>query len=379
MNNEELNQQQMAEETQETVEFATTEGYEVSPENYFEQTYEDYYDEDTPSNERISGWLSVFLYLGIGGGLLISLLFNLYEFDKLNTPSLFKWLDMAFYGALAVTGVMTIIGFYRRWRDAVYMAMTFVTMNFIQAFIVLCFGDVSGDDVFSSSIRPMAWSAIWFIYLLCSAKVERIIPRAYRKMTLRCWILIAACVLTLGASCTMVFSYTHEIESKMANRKNVLSTLKIGADEYSDGVYIAKKPVGMTMDQKEDEASSVPVFNFTEEGSADYAIITTGGYQFINQEIFDQIWNETEYSISQNIGTSLYSTNKTIKLDTPYEVFFQSGEITQLFQDSSLQLWLVVLYDPATKGVCQIIYRAPENDDLAKLKDFVKNVKFIEN
>lgn len=158
-------------------------GGEMMAENAYPFTY----DPDVPSDEPVGGWLAFFLYVGIGIGLLVNLFA---AFSQLSNPIVSSvsylqtvaYTELIFVALTAVIGVMTIVGFYKRWRDAVYLGMTYIGLMMLYGLVMVIF------DI-SDGYRSLIWGTIWFLFLMKSSKVERMIPPAYRQMTPRCWIL----------------------------------------------------------------------------------------------------------------------------------------------------------------------------------------------
>ncbi len=161
-----------------------------------EPQVENQYEEEVehPSNEDIHGWLMFFLIFFVGIGSIGTLIRSFVTFDAAYD----FWLsvsDVVFALGYLVTGVFTLIAFYKRDTDAVFLAKTYVILCFISNLFALFVSDGS-DKMVSSMIRSIIWCCIWFIFLCKSKQIQRRIPRNYRKTKMRDWIIIAAVSLS---------------------------------------------------------------------------------------------------------------------------------------------------------------------------------------
>lgn len=153
------------------------------------------YEDSIPSDESIGGWLAVFLYLGVGLGILISL-FSI--FDALAEPFLptdLKSIGYCYILCFLLQGIMTIVQFHRKSSDAVAFGKGFTLLVFIDGLGCVFLGDPSG-------MRSILWSIIWFSFLCVSLKVKRMIPPTYRKASVGSYIIPA-----LGIFFTCMFFY----------------------------------------------------------------------------------------------------------------------------------------------------------------------------
>jgi hypothetical protein len=131
------------------------------------------------SDVSVSGWLAFFLWVGIGVGLLFTIIFSFIELVNNFHPLIF-FFYLIINSCYGVVGVSTIIAFYKRKTNAVSLARTYILMVVIEAISVVfmsCFG--AELDIFAS-IRSFIWATIWFVYLSVSKKVELIIPEETR-------------------------------------------------------------------------------------------------------------------------------------------------------------------------------------------------------
>lgn len=148
---------------------------------------------EIPSKETIHGWLLVFLIL-VGCGSISSVL-AFYLFD-LNRD--FADIRIAYSLVYAITGICTIVAFYKRDTDAVFLAKIFVILGLLSK--LFCWFAL--DELIALSrnteniiIRSIIWSCVWFAFLCNSKQIKRLVPISYRRAKPRDWIIIVAASL----------------------------------------------------------------------------------------------------------------------------------------------------------------------------------------
>lgn len=129
----------------------------------------------------ISGWLAIFLWLGLGGGAIGSIAMVLMSFKDSSFTILPAIPIVLYLTCLVITAVLAIKAFYKKESNAVSLARTYIAMilidvvcNLISSFIIDDFSDIA--YVF----RQIGWVVIWFTYLSNSTQVERVIPKSTR-------------------------------------------------------------------------------------------------------------------------------------------------------------------------------------------------------
>lgn len=134
----------------------------------------------------VSGWLALFLWVGVGLGALISCLSTvmvLANGESVLFTSLMAELSSV---CLVVTAVLTIKAFYQKAPNAVALAMTYIAMIALDALAWIAFCIILDDTtLLYVAARSLIWALIWLSYLLMSDHVENMIPRSTRtwKMT----------------------------------------------------------------------------------------------------------------------------------------------------------------------------------------------------
>lgn len=138
---------------------------------------------DSYEKEEVSGWLAFFLWVGLGGGSLLTLFNILPALGLYSTAVSSLFCLMGF--CVVVTAIAAIYAFYKRLPNAVYLAMTYIVMVIVDGVGTLIIGEMFGvSDSQIAAIRSLGWGGIWMTYLLCSSKVRAIIPPTSRKWCL---------------------------------------------------------------------------------------------------------------------------------------------------------------------------------------------------
>lgn len=147
-------------------------------------------------DERVNGWLAFFLWVGVGGGATISFFSILISILSQSFGWIVTTCQFVLMTSLVLTAVLTIVGFYRRWPNAVALAKTYIALVFLDGLLSAFAGFVIEEGSLAfDTFRSFIWSAIWFTYLVCSAKVEGRIPSETRR-----WERIEKTILSVAAS-----------------------------------------------------------------------------------------------------------------------------------------------------------------------------------
>ena len=131
--------------------------------------------------EYISGWLVVFLYLGLGFGSVGSIIYNFASVlgQGLNVPYTLLLLTPAIL--IFITGISAIVAFHKRRPNAVSLAKTYIAMIVLDGLAGILIAIISEEyESAVEFIRQFIWAGIWFTYLIVSKKVEAVSPPATR-------------------------------------------------------------------------------------------------------------------------------------------------------------------------------------------------------
>lgn len=148
---------------------------------------------------RVSGWLKFFLWVGVGLGALLSVVTFLVQISDLGWfLSLLYFVQIA---SLVAIAILTIKAFYRGQTNAVSLAMTYIAMIVIDGAISLLFACTSGDSsTLTSGIKQFVWAAIWFAFLRFSSDVKQLIPAESRT-----WQKTEKVLLAVYATASFIF------------------------------------------------------------------------------------------------------------------------------------------------------------------------------
>lgn len=170
--------------------------------------------------KSISGWLFVFLWLGVGCGALLSVIMALVDLSTNEYSAFFVSLYCLMIGALSVTAVATIVAFYKRKNNAVSLAVTYIAMILLDGVFAFSMAAISNDSiVVISAIRQFVWGGVWLAYLIMSDKVEAVIPKVTRVWGALEKITISVYVLSV---LTFISSFAYVAEND--NPRNIILT-----------------------------------------------------------------------------------------------------------------------------------------------------------
>ena len=131
--------------------------------------------------ESISGWLIVFLYLGLGFGSVGTIIYSLASVlgQGLNVPYTLLLLTPAIL--IFITGISAIVAFHKRRPNAVSLAKTYIAMVVLDGLAGILIAIISEEyEPATEYIRQFVWAGVWFTYLIVSKKVDAVIPPATR-------------------------------------------------------------------------------------------------------------------------------------------------------------------------------------------------------
>lgn len=210
----------------------------------------------------IGGWLAFFLTMSVGLGSIITLIFNIAQFDTniYKISPLLGSADIAIAIAYAMTGGFTIYAFHRGDGDAVFLAKTFVVISFATGILSLILDDGTETADFGglwgskAVIRSTVMSVVWFLYLTFSKRVNAVIPKEIRKIKRRDWWIIAVNILVpvvfIGVGMFQLF-YTS------AKETDIIKSLQLAPNQYTDGRIIVSIPENFTCNIDADDDISM--------------------------------------------------------------------------------------------------------------------------
>jgi len=311
--------------------------YDTNPTQYGVNTGE--YDtnatlyEEEESVEPIHGWLTFFLFVFVGLGSIISIIIDFTDYD-FSIPAFITAGAIISDIAYLTTGAFTIVAFYKRHSDAVYLARIFITMGFIfnVSFLMLNENEIPQKELMST-VKSLFWCGIWFIYTFTSQQVKDRIPQETRRFKHRDWLLCGLMLIPMAAIVTygQVILHQQEANAKQDAEMLALTTQTIGENQATDGRILITLPDGIEC-EKEITEDDILLFTLNNIANGTSANIISERDESIN-EMFDEIFeawkpedalpsnttiiNDNEYKKDGNIGWT-----KKIKIDVDVTVYW---------------------------------------------------------
>lgn len=294
----------------------TCPNFEELPENEKPRSLDSGYAE-----ERISGWLVIFLWLGLGGGALMTI-YNTLPFLSLYS-SIMQLIALALMATVVITAVAAIYAFYKRKPNAVSLAITYIVMVVLDGVSGLIIGemtDTHGD--IATTIRPFVWAGIWFSYLMLSNKVANLIPKETRR-----WCLFDKVILGVNVLATAIFLL---IYSSAANGSISPTTLLNNNIEALVRENNSKCPIHLGED----------MWMIGQEVDGNEVIITTKlntNDTYFSKEELDQIARDVKYEMMMD--------NSWIQEDPFSKLVLEQGYLlTYKYVDSDLDILYSVTF-----------------------------------
>lgn len=218
---------------------------------------------------EIHGWLIFFLFAMTLGGI-ISAIVPIATLDI--TEYAGSW-SLAFSDiilGLMLLGVAIYadIAFSKRLPNAVFIAKIYVLLVFLTNVLSLIGGDFdnTGLNTASQALKGVIWGGVWFLYLCFSEQVKTIIPKEYRKVTSKDYILLASIVIIPIFFIAIAFGgFQKDI---VAGEKAMIESSLLEYNEHTDGRIIFKKPNHFTCSRQDSDGL---IFHTLEN---DYGTIT---------------------------------------------------------------------------------------------------------
>lgn len=200
-------------------------------------------------NRDITGWLAVFLWLGIGGGVILSIIRTFLTGFYNNHLNL--WVNLFSYLQILIiicTAISTIVTFYAKKGNAVAWAKTYIamiTLDGLACFLVYILSNTTNNLEFAESIRSFVWATIWFTFLVYSADVEYLIPKKTRFWgNLEKVLLLIYFILIVSYTIAISFLVTTGNDIVTSNKGKVEIVVEELSKEtpmkLEDGVYLQK-------------------------------------------------------------------------------------------------------------------------------------------
>lgn len=202
-----------------------------------------------PGDEPIRGWLLFFLIFPVG---LTSVINFFYTIDKTNFAQYGDnwWIpgvDIAYSTFLMIVGIFTVISFFRKKPDAVFLARSFIILHFIPTIgsLIITYGNTTSDGVIRM-LKSLVWCFVWFLFTFGSGRIEEIFPKEYRKTFIHDYILIGAAILVpVIMFCIGIASAkSTELESQD------VAQMVLDSNQYTDGRIVLTIPDGSNCEER---------------------------------------------------------------------------------------------------------------------------------
>ena len=208
------------------------------------------YDEDAKEkikNERIeqeyqetltvSGWLAFFLWIGVGGGAVWSVIFTIASLKGIGLTFSTSLLYFFYIGSLLATAIFTIKSFYQKAPNAVALAKTYIAMIAIDGCVSVANGIILNEDsMLVGALRSFIWAAIWFSYISNSTHVANMIPKQTRVWKVPEKILLAIYALScIVVTCSLSHFVNNPADSNFYQKDYLVDTaIETANKEFPD-------------------------------------------------------------------------------------------------------------------------------------------------
>lgn len=237
---------------------------------------------------EIHGWLTFFLFVMTLGGFISAIvpIFTLNIAEYGGSWAL-AFSDIILGLMLFGIAIYADIAFYKRYPNAVFIAKTYVLLILITNAMSLIGGDfdTTGLNTATQALKGVIWGVVWFLYLCFSEQVKTIIPKEYRNVTSKDYILLASIVLIPVFFIAIGFG---NIQKEIAvSEQAMIESSSLSYNEHTDGRIIFKKPSIFTCSRQESEGL---LFHILEN---DYGSITIASeyYSDDSKRYFIDYWN----------------------------------------------------------------------------------------
>lgn len=322
-------------------------------------------------NTSISGWLSFFLFsITLGGLISAAVPIAQYQTAVAEYGSHYlAWCDLSLGVMLFALAIYTLVAFFKRKPNAVFLAKTYVCTAFLTNLIVLFSGDYdeSGLGSLPRIIRSLIWGVIWFAYLCNSNKVEEVIPKEYRKRTAKDYYIIATLaiipILFLAVGIGDLTSSNEKAE------QDFIQNTSLGYGEHTDGRMVFKCPEGFSCDRQEVGEPKIILFLLENETYGNITICSDYDTDK-SQRNFNSYWENWEDEDAKKLPSSVVENERRYVNGHPY--FYK---VMKYEADEADVYWrYVMLFDEASGKVC--IMSAYDGGYDYYLQEILESIRF---
>lgn len=323
---------------------------------------------EMPSDEDIHGWLKFFLIFFVGIGSVGSLVMSLVSFESGDN----FWIsasDVVFALVYLAVGILTLVAFYKRDTDAVFLAKTYVVLCFASNLISLFVteGELGSDKIVVRLIRSIIWSCIWFIFLCNSNQVKGLIPVSYRKTKTRDWIIIATIIL-LPFTC-IGLGIASEKKTHAESEYNATRNLSLDDNQFTDGRIVLTIPVGI--DCEVSMVENTKIFSISDAETGTEVTVVSDYDTDITKKNFNQYWRGWKSEELDSIDYDIIKDDKQSK-----------GDVTLFYKliraniENPVDWEFALIFHHQSGKVCLISGYSSEGVD-SPVAYIINNLKFL--
>lgn len=323
---------------------------------------------EMPSDEDIHGWLKFFLIFFVGIGSVGSLVMSFVSFESGDN----FWIsasDVVFALVYLAVGILTLVAFYKRDTDAVFLAKTYVVLCFASNLIGLFVteGELGSDKIVVRLIRSIIWSCIWFIFLCNSNQVKGLIPVSYRKTKTRDWIIIATIIL-LPFTC-IGLGIASEKKTHAESEYNATRNLSLDDNQFTDGRIVLTIPVGI--DCEVSMVENTKIFSISDAETGTEVTVVSDYDTDITKKNFNQYWRGWKSEELDSIDYDIIKDDKQSK-----------GDVTLFYKliraniENPVDWEFALIFHHQSGKVCLISGYSSEGVD-SPVAYIINNLKFL--
>ena len=320
-------------------------------------------------NSEIGGWLAFFLFSICLGGT-ISAVMSLVQMNSADYQgsALLAISDIALGFMSCALGFYTLYSFFQRKPDAVYLGKLYVVTTFLSNLLALFNGDFEATGLGSlpQIVQGLIWGVIWYAFLCLSSRVEKVIPKEYRKITTKDYcITITLYLIPLSFFIAGVVSL-QKVHQKQ--QEEFVQTAQLGVDEYTDGKMIFKLPEGFRCEREELEDPKLTVFNLENENIGNVTMCSDYDTD-ISQKNFNQYcegWEDE--SASQYASSVVCNEKRSINGCTFWY------KVTSYETDGTVYWRFILLFDNTSSKIAVI--SAYDGGYDSYLEELLKSIRF---
>ncbi len=336
----------------------TTNSTDVSDHEEIDQSPIKYTSEWLKSNTEIHGWLWLFFFGIIVGGL-YSAIYSLATYNASDYAGniCLGAVDIILGISLLAIAIYTVYSFVKRLPNAVFWGRSYVVLVFLTNILVLISGSIDNSDFQSAKqvFRGIIWGLVWFLYLAFSKQVKEIIPSSFRKVTKIDWLVLTGVVLLPTILYTVGLSQVNNlVDSRYVQEQEVKNTV-LAYNERTDGKVIITIPDGFQFDSEDVnvEGVNLTIFHIDKDEIGNCTMCSDYDTDK-SRTNFDSYWNgwkdqdAMKYS-TENVdrGSRIINGNYSLYRITKYYVngVYVYWRFYLLFNDRTGKVFVASFYD----------------------------------